>query len=110
VDRAVELLISEMLQGRPADKHTIQLEDFGHQCQSSVNGRPWVTAQDKLVIRVRGFVIAKHNPVVPAKLSNVIDVGGIPCHNGLRHLASGHINVVTHSRADICLKFKTMVL
>jgi hypothetical protein len=65
--------------------------------------------QDKLVIRVGGFVITKYNLVVPAKLSYVTDVGGIPSHNGLRHLASGHINVVTHARADICLKFKAMV-
>ncbi len=39
VDRAVKLLISEMLQGGPADKYTIQFEDLGRQCQSSVNGR-----------------------------------------------------------------------
>ncbi len=65
--------------------------------------------QDKLVIRVRGFVISKHNPVVPAKLSNLTDVSGIPSHNCLRHLASGHIYVIACARADICLKFKAVV-
>ncbi len=57
--------------------------------------------QDKLVIRVRGFVVTKHNPVVPAKLGYVTDVGG--------HLASGHINVITYARAGLCLKFKAVV-
>jgi hypothetical protein len=65
--------------------------------------------KDKLVIMKRGFLISKHNPVVPAKLSNVTDVGGIPSHNCLRHLASGHIDVIACARADICLKLKTVV-
>ena len=51
----------------------------------------------------------KHNPVVPAKLSYVTDVGGIPSHNGLRHLASSHIDVIACARADICLKLKAVV-
>ncbi len=50
--------------------------------------------KDKLVIRKRGFVILKHNAVIPAKLRNVTDVSSIPSHNGLRHLASGHIDVI----------------
>ncbi len=49
-----------------------------------------------------------HNPVVPAKLSNVTDVGGVPSHNGLRYLASGHVNVIACARADICLKLKAL--
>jgi hypothetical protein len=65
--------------------------------------------QDKLVIRVRGFIVTKHNPVVSAKLSNVADVGSITSHNGLRHLASSHIDVIACARVDICLKFKAMV-
>ncbi len=65
--------------------------------------------QDKLVTRVGGFVVTKHNPVVPAKLSDVADVSGITSHNGLRHLASGRIDVIACARADICLKFKAMV-
>ncbi len=91
MDRAVRLLISEVLLGGSADKHTAQFEDLGCQFRSSVNGRSKVTTKDKLVIRKRGFIISKHNLVVPAKLSNVTDVGGIPSHNCLRHLASGHI-------------------
>jgi hypothetical protein len=66
-------------------------------------------AQYQFVVTVRGFVVTKHNPVVPAKLSNVADVGGITSHNGLGHLASGHLAVITRARADICLKFKAMV-
>jgi hypothetical protein len=54
----------------------------------------------------RGFIITKHDPVVPAKLSNVTDVGGIPSHNGLRHLASSHIDVIVCARVIICLKLK----
>jgi hypothetical protein len=50
--------------------------------------------QDKLAIRVRGFLISKHNAVVPAKLSNVTDVGSISNHSCLRHLASGHTDVI----------------
>jgi hypothetical protein len=66
-------------------------------------------SQDKLVIWVRGFVITNYNPVILAKLSNVTDVGSIPGHNGLRHLASSHINVIACARADMCLKFKAVV-
>jgi hypothetical protein len=65
--------------------------------------------KDKLVIRERGFIIMIHNPVVLAKLSNVTDVCGVPSHNGLRHLASGHVNVIACARADICLKLKAVV-
>jgi hypothetical protein len=109
VDRAVKLLISEMPQGGPADKHTVSLEDLSRQCQSSVNGRSKVTTKDELVIRERGFVISKHNPVIPVKLSNVADVSGIPSHNHLRHLASSHVNVIACARADICLQLKAVV-
>jgi hypothetical protein len=49
--------------------------------------------QDKLVIRVRGHIVTKHNPVRLAKLSDMTDVGSIPSHNGLRHLASSHVCV-----------------
>ncbi len=99
----MKLLISEMLQGRPADKNTVRLEDLGRQCQSSVNGRSKVTTKDKLVIEKGGLAITEHNPVVPTKLSNMADVGFIPCHNCLMHLASCHINVIACARADICL-------
>ncbi len=63
VDRTVKLLISEVPQGGPADKHTVRFVNLSHQCQSSVNDRSYVTAKDKLVIRKRGFVITTHNPV-----------------------------------------------
>jgi hypothetical protein len=32
VERAVKLLISEVPQGGPADKHTVCFEDLSHQC------------------------------------------------------------------------------
>jgi hypothetical protein len=50
--------------------------------------------KDKLVIRIRGLVITKHNPVIPAKLSNVTGVDSILSHNGLRHLANSHIHML----------------
>ena len=64
--------------------------------------------KDKLVIRVKGFVIMKHNPVVLDKLSNVTDVGCVPGHNGLRHLAGNHIDVIACARVDICLELKAV--
>ncbi len=66
--------------------------------------------QDELVIRVRGLVVTKHNSVVPAKLSNDADICGITSHNGLRHLASGHLDVIACVSENKCLKFKAMVL
>ncbi len=58
---------------------------------------------------VRGFVVAKQSQVIPAKLSNAADVSGISSHNGLWHLACGHIDVVAGERADICLELKAMI-
>ncbi len=51
----------------------------------------------------------EHNPVIPAKFSNVVDIGGIPGHNGLWHLACSHIDMIACAQANICLDFKAMV-
>jgi hypothetical protein len=50
----------------------------------------------------------EHSPVAPAKLSDVVDVGGIASHDGLWHLACSQDDIVC-ARADTCLKFEAMV-
>jgi hypothetical protein len=86
-----------MLQCLSADKNPIRLEDFGHQCQSLVNGWAQIISQYHVVIRVGKFAIAEHHPVISAKLSNVADVSSIACTNVLGHLAHGHIDAIART-------------
>jgi hypothetical protein len=54
-------------------------------------------------------VVAMAVAVAVVRKLGVTDVGSIPSHNGLRRLASSHIDVIACARADICLKLKAVV-
>ena len=109
VDGALELLVSEVSKGRSANELAIRLKDFGGQSRSNVRGRAEITAQDQFVIWIRRDVIPVHYPIVPTKFSNMADVSGGTGHDGLRHLARGHVNVIARARAHKSFKLEAVV-
>ena len=109
MNRAVELLVGEVSQGRSAHELSSWLENFGGQSRTNVRGRAEIAAQDQFVIRIRRDVIPVHYPVVPTKFSNMADVSGGTGHDGLRHLACGHINVIARARAHKSFKLEAVV-
>ena len=76
VDRAVELLVGKVSQGRPTHELAIWLKDFGGQSQTNIRGRAEITAEDQFVIWIRQDIILVHYSIVPTKFNYVADVGG----------------------------------
>jgi hypothetical protein len=109
VDRALKLLVGEVLQGLSAHELSIQLKDFGGQSRANIRGRAEITAEDQFVIWIKQDIIPVHYPIIPTKFSNVADVSGRTGHDGLRHLAGGHINVIACARMHKSFELKAVV-
>jgi hypothetical protein len=54
-------------------------------------------------------IVTEHNPVIPAKYTDMADVSSIAGHNGLGGLATGIVNVIDCARMDISLQFNAMI-
>ena len=106
---AVKLFVGQVSEGQSAYELAIRLKDFGGQSRSNVRGRAEITAQDQFVIRIRRDTIPVHYPIVPTKFSNMADVSGCTGHDGLRHLARGHINVIACARAHKSFELEAVV-
>ena len=100
MDRALELVVSQVPEGRSADKLAIGLEDFGGQCRSYVSRGSEVSAQDEFGVGVGWGVIPEHNPIVPPELTYVAAVSRTSSHKGLWHFAVSHVDVIAGRRVD----------
>jgi hypothetical protein len=108
VHRARTLIVVQVLR-QSVNNLSIELKNFGGQCQSNVSRRSKVASKYQLFIWECGDIIPEHHPIIPHKFTYVADVDSAAGQDCLWHFAVGHINVVTCVRADQSFKLDTVV-
>ena len=81
-----------MLKGGPKKHLPFTFQDFSSQYRANIDCRSKLTAKDVSVIWKCGDSVPKHDPVIPARLADVADVGYATEHDSLGHLVNGEVN------------------
>ena len=109
MDRAVSLVLCQMMQGWTADKLPVLFQNLCCQAGLHVSGRPGVTSEFKFMIRKWFHCIEKHHPVIPAKLANLADASCPPFHNGIRDFTASQVIVIGSGRANQAFKLNAVI-
>ncbi len=91
------------------DNLSVAFQDFHGVCRTYVWGRAKVTTKDHCLVRECRDAVAKHDPVIPAELTNLADVGGVAGHDGLRYPPLCREDITSSVGPDESGKLKAVV-